>query len=108
MGLPLSVDEFGDGASDLNYLQQLSARQILMAKSIVHAIVNGGKGSAVAKAVIDIGHNLDMQVVGEAVETRAQMEFLRAHGCDQQHGNWFSEPVGAEAAEQLLRERKFA
>ncbi|MET0857093.1 MAG: EAL domain-containing protein [Telluria sp.] len=108
MGLPLSVDEFGDGLSDLNYLQQLSACQIQMARSTVHAIANGEKGSAVAKTLIDIGHNLNLTVVGEAVETLAQMEFLRAHGCDQLQGIWFSEPLSAEAAEQMLGEQHFA
>jgi EAL domain-containing protein (putative c-di-GMP-specific phosphodiesterase class I) len=106
MGLALSVDEFGDGVSDLNYLEQLSPRQIQMAKATVHAIVDGAKRSAVAKSVIDIGHNLGMKVVGEAVQTRAQMEFLRAHGCDQLQGSWFSEPVSADAAEAMLRGRK--
>jgi EAL domain-containing protein (putative c-di-GMP-specific phosphodiesterase class I) len=47
-----------------------------------------------------------MEVVGEAVETRPQMEFLTALGCDQLQGIWFSEPLPAEAAQQLLKERQ--
>jgi EAL domain-containing protein (putative c-di-GMP-specific phosphodiesterase class I) len=58
--------------------------------------------------VIDIGHNLNMSVIAEAVETRGQLEFLRAHGCDQIQGSCFSGPLRAEAAEQMLRERHFA
>jgi diguanylate cyclase (GGDEF)-like protein/PAS domain S-box-containing protein len=108
MGLPLSVDEFGDGPLDLNYLQQLTACQVQMARSAVHAIANGEKGSAVAKTLIDIGHNLNMAVLAESVETPDQMEFLRAHGCDQLQGIWFSEPLSAEAAEQMLGARDFA
>jgi EAL domain-containing protein (putative c-di-GMP-specific phosphodiesterase class I) len=104
LGLPLSVDAFGVGISDLNYLQALSPGQVKLAKSAVHAIADGGPGSAIAKTLIDIGHNLNMGVVGEAVETRAQMEFLKAHGCDQMQGSWFSEPLAAEAARQLLAE----
>jgi diguanylate cyclase (GGDEF)-like protein/PAS domain S-box-containing protein len=107
LGLPLSVDECGDGLSDLNYLQQLSASRIKIAKSAVHAIENGGPRSAIAKTVIDIGHNLNMSVIAEAVETRGQLDFLRAHGCDQIQGSCFSEPLRAEAAEQMLKERHF-
>jgi EAL domain-containing protein (putative c-di-GMP-specific phosphodiesterase class I) len=55
------------------------------------------------KSLIDIGHNLNMEVVGEAVETRPQVEFLKSHGCDQFQGIWFSEPLAAEAAQQMLR-----
>jgi diguanylate cyclase (GGDEF)-like protein/PAS domain S-box-containing protein len=108
LGLPLSVDEFGRGISDLGFLQELTVRQLKLAKAAVHGIANGGPGSRIAKTLIDIGHNLDMAVIGEAVETRAQMEFLKNHGCDQLQGSWFSEPLAAEAAQQMLRERQFA
>jgi diguanylate cyclase (GGDEF)-like protein/PAS domain S-box-containing protein len=108
LGLQLSVDEFGDGMSHLNYLQQLAPDHIKLAKSTVHAIGASSLAGAMAKTLIDIGHNLNMGVIGEAVETQAQMEFLRSHGCDQLQGTWFSEPLRVEAAEQLLRERHFA
>jgi EAL domain-containing protein (putative c-di-GMP-specific phosphodiesterase class I) len=104
LGVPLSVDGFGTGLCDLHYLQQLSAAQVKLSHSTVHTAGNGG--NAVAKSLIDIGHNLNMEVIGEAVETRPQMEFLKAHGCDQLQGIWFSEPLAAEAAQQLLRERQ--
>ncbi|MFL6672422.1 MAG: EAL domain-containing protein [Massilia sp.] len=108
LGLQLSVDEFGGGLTYLSYLQQLAPGCIKLAKSMVHAIGANGPGGAMAKTLIDIGHNLNMMVTAEAVETRAQMEFLRANGCDHLQGMWFSEPLPLEAAEQLLRERHFA
>jgi diguanylate cyclase (GGDEF)-like protein/PAS domain S-box-containing protein len=104
LGVGLSVDGFGTGLCDLLYLQQLSAAQIKLAHSTVHTVPDGG--SAVAKSLIDIGHNLNMEVIGEAVETRPQMEFLKSHGCDQLQGHWVSEPLAAEAAQQMLRERQ--
>jgi EAL domain-containing protein (putative c-di-GMP-specific phosphodiesterase class I) len=45
-----------------------------------------------------------MEVIGEAVETRPQLEFLRAHGCDQVQGSWLSEPLESEAAQRMLQE----
>jgi EAL domain-containing protein (putative c-di-GMP-specific phosphodiesterase class I) len=55
-----------------------------------------------AKSLIDIGHNLNLEVIAECVETRAQMEFLKFNGCDEMQGIYFKEPLGADAAEQLL------
>jgi diguanylate cyclase (GGDEF)-like protein/PAS domain S-box-containing protein len=108
LGMALSVDEFGQGISDLGYLQELSAVHVKLAKSAVHAIAAGERGCAITKSLIDIGHNLKMSVVADAVETRAQLDFLRSHGCDEIQGMWFSEPLGADDAEQILRERHFA
>jgi len=102
-GVSLAVDGFGAGLCDLGYLQQLAATQVKLARGTAHA---PGAGGGIAKSLVDIGHNLNMQVVGEAVETRPQMEFLTALGCDQLQGIWFSEPLPAEAAQRLLRERQ--
>jgi diguanylate cyclase (GGDEF)-like protein/PAS domain S-box-containing protein len=106
LGVGLSVDEAGAGLCDLRYLQQLSAAQIKLARETVHAIEDGG--GDVVRSLIDIGHNLHMDVTGEAVETAPQMAFLKSHGCDHLQGNWFSEPLAAEAATTLLREMQAA
>jgi EAL domain-containing protein (putative c-di-GMP-specific phosphodiesterase class I) len=101
LGVCVSVDGFGAGLCDLAYLQQLEAGQVKLSRHTVHGITDG-TGSLV-KSLIDIGHNLNMEVVGEAVETRPQVEFLKSHGCDQLQGIWFSEPLAAEAAQQMLK-----
>ena len=100
LGVDLSVDGFGAGLCDLGYLQQLAASQVKLAHATVHALADGGE--AVAKSLIDIGHNLNMEVVAEAVETPTQLDFLASHGCDQFQGMWFSAPLVAEAAQRLL------
>jgi diguanylate cyclase (GGDEF)-like protein/PAS domain S-box-containing protein len=100
MGVGISVDGFGTGLCDLGVLQQLAAAQVKLAQATVHGIGDGG--GAVAKSLIDIGHNLDMDVIGEAVETRPQLEFLRSHGCDQVQGSWLFEPLPADAARRML------
>jgi diguanylate cyclase (GGDEF)-like protein/PAS domain S-box-containing protein len=108
LGMSLSVDEFGEGVSDLSFLQELSAGHVKLAKSAVHAISSDERASAITKALIDIGHNLKIPVAADAVETRAQMEFLRSNGCDEIQGMWFSEPLRAEDAERMLGERQMA
>jgi diguanylate cyclase (GGDEF)-like protein/PAS domain S-box-containing protein len=108
LGLPLSVDAFGDGLSDLSYLQDLAPTQMKLAKVAVHSIGGEGAGNAFVKTLIDIGHNLNMEVIAEAVETRAQMEYLKSNGCDHLQGVWFSEPLAPEAAQELLKARQLA
>lgn len=105
VGAMLSIDQFGRGISDLNFLQQLSVRQVKLSKAAVHNIADHGRGGSLAKALIDIGRNLDITVVGEAVETEEQVEFLRSHGCDQMQGQWFCEPLSADAACRMLAQR---
>jgi diguanylate cyclase (GGDEF)-like protein/PAS domain S-box-containing protein len=101
LGVCLSVDGFGAGLCDLAFLQQLEAGQIKLSRTTVHGIANGS--GALVKSLIDIGHNLNMEVIGEAVETRPQMDFLKSHGCDQLQGLWFSEPLAEAAARQLMQ-----
>jgi EAL domain-containing protein (putative c-di-GMP-specific phosphodiesterase class I) len=104
LGVDLSVDGFGAGLCDLGFLQQLAATQVKLAHTTVQALADGGQ--AVAKSLIDIGHNLNMEVVAEAVETRPQLDFLASHGCDQIQGIWVSEPLPAEAAQRMLEEQQ--
>ncbi|MFC5462317.1 EAL domain-containing protein [Massilia niabensis] len=108
LGLTLSVDEFGHGMSDLGFLRELFVGQLKLAKEAVHAIADdpdGGEGSTMARTLIDIGHNLKMPVIGEAVETRAQMDFLTSHGCDALQGMLFGEPMAPELAREMVRDR---
>ena len=102
LGVLRSVDAFGDGMSDLNYLQKLPLSHVKLAKTAVHQISPQTRTGPMAKCLIDIGHNMNLTVVAECVETRAQMDFLRTHHCDEMQGLYYKEPLSAEAAEQLL------
>jgi EAL domain-containing protein (putative c-di-GMP-specific phosphodiesterase class I) len=108
LGLTLSVDEFGQGMTDLGFLRELSVGQLKLSKEAVHAIVAEepeGEGSTMVRTLIEIGHNLKMPVIGDAVETRAQRDFLTLHGCEALQGLLLSEPIVAEAARDLVRDR---
>lgn len=103
LGLKLSIDNFGDGAVSLPQLQQLGASHLKMNQGTVHDIRPETGSGPMAKALIDIGHNLNMQVVAQGVETRAQMEFLKSNGCDAMQGLYFSEPLSLDALKLLLQ-----
>lgn len=102
LGVLRSVDAFGDGVSDLNYLQKLPLSHVKLAKAAVHQISPETRRGPIAKSLIDIGHNMNLTVIAECVETRAQVDFLKSNLCDQMQGLYYKEPLSAEAAEQLL------
>ena len=102
LGVLRLVDAFGDGMSDLNFLQKLPLSHVKLGKAAVHQISPQTRSGSMAKCLIDIGHNMNLTVVAECVETRTQMDFLRTNLCDEMQGLYFKEPLSAEAAEQLL------
>jgi diguanylate cyclase (GGDEF)-like protein/PAS domain S-box-containing protein len=102
LGVLRSVDAFGNGLSDLNYLQRLPLSHVKLAKVAVHQISAETRCGTMAKSLIDIGHNLNLTVIAECVETRAQMDYLKSNNCDEMQGIYFREPLSADAAEQLL------
>ena len=103
LGVQLSVDDFGTGYSSLAYLKNLPIDTLKIDQSFVRDIVAGAPDHRVlARAIISIGHSLDLKVVAEGVETEAQLEYLRKHGCDEVQGYYFSEPVPPQAFRRLL------
>ena len=60
------------------------------------------------KTIIAMGHELGMQVVGEGIESRGQLDFLRDHGCDLAQGYLFSPPLPADEFQRWLRDRPIA
>jgi diguanylate cyclase (GGDEF)-like protein/PAS domain S-box-containing protein len=102
LGVLRSIDAFGNSLSDLNYLQKLPLTHIKLAKVAVHQISPETRTGPMAKSLIDIGRNMNLTVVAECVETRAQMEFLKSNCCDEMQGLYYKEPLSADAAEELL------
>jgi diguanylate cyclase (GGDEF)-like protein/PAS domain S-box-containing protein len=102
LGVLRSVDGFGNGLSDLNYLQKLPLSHVKLAKVAVHQISPETRRGTMAKSLIDIGHNMNLTVIAECVETRVQMDFLKSNSCDEMQGLYYKAPLSADAAEELL------
>ena len=78
-------------------------RHLKMNQASVRGIRPESGSGSMAKTLIDIGHNLNMLVVAQGVETRTQMEFLKSNGCDAMQGAYFSEPLSLDALKLLLQ-----
>ena len=102
MSVGLHLDDFGTGYSSLAYLHSLPVQALKVDRSFVSRMDRVPQQAAIVRAIVSLAHNLEMEVVAEGVETRAQAEALRALGCRRGQGFLFSRPLPAEEAEQLL------
>ena len=103
LGVRLALDDFGTGYSSLSYLRRFHLDKIKIDQSFVRDISLDPDDAAITVAIIGMAHNLKVAVVAEGVETRAQGEFLRSHGCDAIQGFYFSKPLKAGDFAALLR-----
>jgi diguanylate cyclase (GGDEF)-like protein len=103
MGVHLSLDDFGTGYSSLSLLRRLPVDTLKIDNSFVRDVATDADNAAIVEAVIGLAHNLHMRVTAEGVETPQQLEFLRAHDCDEVQGNWLAEPAPAAEMEHWLR-----
>ena len=102
LGIRLAIDDFGTGYSSLSYLRQFPIDSLKMDQSFVHEIDANTGDAAIINAVIDMGKILKHRVTAEGVETAGQLAFLKANGCDDAQGYYFSPPVTAAQFANLL------
>jgi diguanylate cyclase (GGDEF)-like protein len=108
MGISVAIDDFGTGHSSLSYLKRFNVNTLKIDRSFVKDTPGNTEDSAIAMAVIALGHGLHLDVVAEGVETPQQLDFLRAKGCDQFQGYLLSRPIDATAFEAWMTERERA
>lgn len=101
-GVRVAIDDFGTGYSSLGYLQRFPIDVLKIDRSFVEGATLGTGTLVLAKAIVDIGAALGLQVVAEGIETIGQMETLRSFGCDRGQGYLFSEAIDAADVEALL------
>ena len=99
-----AIDDFGTGYSSLSHLTQLPISTLKIDRSFVRNIVADRTSQTVAKAIVDLSHNLGLTVTAEGVESPGQVAYLRSLGCDEAQGFLIGRPVPADELAPLLRE----
>ncbi|MFD0716433.1 putative bifunctional diguanylate cyclase/phosphodiesterase [Paenibacillus sp. GCM10027626] len=102
LGVNISIDDFGTGYSSFHYLKNFPIDRLKIDGSFVRDLQHDPGDAAIVAAIIALGHNLNMQVIAEGVETEEQLDFLKQHNCDEMQGYFWSPPVPSEHMEQLL------
>ena len=108
MGITISIDDFGTGYSSLSCLHQLPVDYLKIDRSFIADIFNEHSSAPIVNTIINLAHNLKLKVVGEGVETEAQLIFLQEHGCDYVQGYLFSKPLPPEEIIALHSKQKTA
>ncbi len=105
VGVSVALDDFGTGYSSLSYLKRFPVDKLKIDRSFIKNLFSDSEDASIVNAVILLGHNMNMQIVAEGIETRDQMLFLMRHGCDIGQGYYFDRPLKAEKMTGLLMEK---
>lgn len=104
LGIQVAVDDFGTGYSSLSLLHTLPVHALKIDRSFVSRSAQQLRRGGVARTIVMLAKNLELDVIAEGIETRQQFVHLRATGCTQAQGFYFSGPVGPAEAEALIRD----
>lgn len=101
MGTCIAIDDFGTGYSSLNYLKKMPVTHLKLDRSFVTDLPDSDS-KTIAKAIVTLGHALNLKVVAEGVETDEQAELLRQYGYNEFQGYRFAVPLPADRFEDMF------
>jgi EAL domain-containing protein (putative c-di-GMP-specific phosphodiesterase class I) len=103
VGMQVAVDDFGVGYSSLGQLTRLPASSMKIDRSFIMNVPTDAQTTSITEAIIAMAKRLKLRVIAEGVETRAQLDFLRANHCEAFQGFLFSKPLTALEATAMLK-----
>jgi polar amino acid transport system substrate-binding protein len=103
MGVRVAIDDFGTGYSSMSYLQRFPVQTLKIAQDFMRDVDVDAQSAAIATMLIELCHELELDIVAEGVETQSQLDFLRARNCYVIQGYLFSRPVSAGELGDILR-----
>ncbi len=95
MGVSITIDDFGTGYSSLSYLARLPIQSVKIDQRFVHGLETNRNDEAITQAIIALSHSLGLRCIAEGVETAAQYNFLKSHGCEEAQGFLIARPLPA-------------
>ena len=103
MGIKLVIDDFGTGYSSLSYLKQFPVDKLKIDRSFISEMASNQNDAAIAKAIINLGHSLNIEVLAEGIENEFQRDFVISHGCDYAQGYYYKAPETADKIFEFLK-----
>ena len=101
-GVKIELDDFGTGYASLTHLSSYPVSRLKIDRSFIEVLGPDAESRVIVQAVIDLGHNLNCEIVAEGVETEKQADILRQMGCDAAQGYLFGQPVSSKETSQYL------
>jgi EAL domain-containing protein (putative c-di-GMP-specific phosphodiesterase class I) len=93
LGVGISIDDFGTRYSSLTYVKHFPVDRLKIDQSFVRDLGSNPHDAAIVRAIISLGHSLELEVVAEGVESAEQLAILVAEGCDEVQGYFFGRPM---------------
>jgi len=106
LGVRIGIDDFGTGYSSLAYLKQFPLDSLKIDRQFIRNLTTSDKDAAIATSIIQLAHNLGLEVVAEGVETEAQAAHLKRLGCEHGQGFLWSRPVAPLEAVAWMAARR--
>jgi len=107
LGIQVSIDDYGTGFSSLAYLKRLPVDELKIDKSFIMDIVEDENDKEIVRSTINLGHNLNLRVIAEGVETQEILDILESYGCDQTQGYFISRPIDSKSFRDNIAATKF-
>jgi EAL domain-containing protein (putative c-di-GMP-specific phosphodiesterase class I) len=95
-GFTVLMDDFGSGYSSLNMLKNIAMDILKLDMKFVQDIETSPKAAIIMKSIVNMAHELGMEVIAEGVETEPQLDFLRNIGCKLVQGYYYAKPMAAD------------
>jgi diguanylate cyclase len=105
-GIKLSIDDFGTGYSSLSYLRHLRAHELKIDRSFVRDLDSNEESGFIVRSVIELGHNLGLEVVAEGVESQKALDILSVLKCDRIQGYYLSRPQTTSDLTRWIQQRR--
>lgn len=104
LGVKTSIDNFGSGYSSLNYLRQFPVNSLKIDQTFIKESESKSGDSSIVKAIISLGHSLNLKVIAEGVESKSQLSQLKENDCDEIQGYYLSHPMASDSVPKFMEE----
>lgn len=105
-GISFAMDDFGKGYSSFSYLQLLPIDHLKIDKSFLRGVANNKQSAAIARTIIDIAHNLELNVIAEGIEDQETLDYVIRERCETAQGFFLHKPMTGRQFDQLIKEEQ--